>query len=163
MSQAGERAAAWGEGQRGFTLVELLAVLAILAVIVAALPGLVPGSRPTVELKAAARELALGLRQTRSLAIAGNRPEIFAVDVRAGRYTVGAEGSPRRLPGRLELALHTAADDLVDDAVGAIRFFPDGSSTGGRIALAGGGRALDVVVDWLTGRIEVREGHGGTG
>jgi general secretion pathway protein H len=40
---------------------------------------------------------------------------------------------------------------------GAIRFNPDGSSTGGRISLSDGGRRIAVGVDWLTGRVAVAE------
>jgi general secretion pathway protein H len=41
--------------------------------------------------------------------------------------------------------------------VGEIRFFPDGSSTGGEITLAGGNAHRYVQVDWLTGRVAVYE------
>ena len=45
----------------------------------------------------------------------------------------------------------------VNDKVGAIRFFPDGGSNGGRITLAAGERKYDVDVDWLTGRVAIQE------
>ncbi len=41
---------------------------------------------------------------------------------------------------------------------GAIRFYPDGSSTGGRITVASGERKFLVDVDWLTGRVSIKEG-----
>jgi general secretion pathway protein H len=59
------------------------------------------------------------------------------------------------LPERLELKLYTAQRDIVGDKIGAIRFFPDGGSTGGRITLAAGERKYDVDVDWLTGRVTI--------
>ena len=40
---------------------------------------------------------------------------------------------------------------------GAISFAPDGSSSGGRIERADGGRRMRVSVDWLTGRVGVAE------
>jgi len=60
-----------------------------------------------------------------------------------------------RLPERIELKLYTAQRDLVNDNVGAIRFFPDGGSDGGRITLTAGTRKYDVDVDWLTGRVAI--------
>jgi general secretion pathway protein H len=45
--------------------------------------------------------------------------------------------------------------DLVNDRVGAIRFYPDGGSNGGRVTLAAGERKFEIDVDWLTGRIAV--------
>ena len=44
---------------------------------------------------------------------------------------------------------------ISDDKVGAIRFYPDGSSTGGRITVASGERKYLVDVDWLTGRVSI--------
>ena len=54
--------------------------------------------------------------------------------------------------------LYTAQSEIVDDKHGAIRFYPDGSSTGGRVTLASGERKFLVDVDWLTGRVTIKEG-----
>ena len=62
------------------------------------------------------------------------------------------------LVARLELKLYTAQSEIVDDRRGAIRFYPDGSSTGGRVTVAAGERRLLVDVDWLTGRVSIKEG-----
>jgi general secretion pathway protein H len=44
---------------------------------------------------------------------------------------------------------------LQDEAAGSIRFFPDGSSTGGRVMIAAGNEKLSVDVNWLTGRVSI--------
>jgi len=62
-----------------------------------------------------------------------------------------------KLAQELELKLFTAQSDLINDNVGAIRFFPDGGSNGGRITLASGERKFNVDVDWLTGRVAILE------
>ncbi len=62
-----------------------------------------------------------------------------------------------KLARQLELKLFTAQRDLVNDNVGAIRFFADGGSNGGRITLAAGERKFNVDVDWLTGRVAILE------
>ncbi len=59
------------------------------------------------------------------------------------------------MPRAIELKLFTAQSDLVSERVGAIRFFPDGGSNGGRITLAVGERKYDVDVDWLSGRVAI--------
>ena len=46
----------------------------------------------------------------------------------------------------------------VDGQTAAITFLPDGSSTGGRVELAGAARRVQVGVDWLTGRVTVADG-----
>ena len=62
---------------------------------------------------------------------------------------------PHSLPRELELKLYTAQQEVASERKGAIRFYPDGSSTGGRITVASGERKFLVDVDWLTGRVTI--------
>jgi general secretion pathway protein H len=39
---------------------------------------------------------------------------------------------------------------------GAVRFFPDGAATGGRLRFSANGGGWDVDVAWLTGEVRVR-------
>ncbi len=133
----------------GFTLVEMLVVLVIVALVMAVVPPLFAGGEARLELAASAREIAAGLRETRSLAIREGRSEAFLVDGAAGLFRAGA-GPVRRLPQGLLLSVADASDG---QARTAIRFFADGSSTGGRLLLRRGERRSDVTVDWLTGRV----------
>ena len=145
------------KSEEGHTLFELLVVLAMLAVIAAVIvPALGQGSAS--KLKASAREVAAGLRESRTLAIIRNRPVAFAVDIDERAYSTGAGRSPRRLPKAIQVSLYTARSELRSDRMGAIRFFPDGTSTGGRITLAAANRSYVVDVQWLTGRIRIHEG-----
>ena len=141
---------------RGFTLLELLVVLVILALVAAfVLPSLGGGS--STELKAATRTLAAGLRQARSRAVNQNRAVAFTIDVKKREFVLPGEQRTRKLPEQLQLALFTARSELETDERGAIRFFPDGSSTGGRITLSHERRQYLVDVDWLTGKVSVIE------
>ena len=60
---------------------------------------------------------------------------------------------PRRVAAGLRLSLLTLANKRLD--VGSIRFFGDGSSTGGSVTILQGERRSDVTVDWLTGRVSL--------
>jgi len=140
----------------GFTLIELLAVLFILALTAAiVVPNL--GGGEVVEMKSAARSLAAGLRQTRNRALADNRPAILALDVAKREFQLPGEGRVRRLPKQIDIALFTARSETQSEERGAIRFFPDGSSTGGRITLSSERLRYLVDVDWLTGRVRLLE------
>ncbi len=142
---------------RAFTLVELLVVLAVVGGIIAiAVPNLYR-ALPGVELRAGADELTAGLRQARAQAISGNRPVAFEIDGQAGRYGTGAGGPDGRLQPGLGISLVTARAQVSGPARGAILFFPDGTSTGGRIELAKGGRQAVIEVDWLTGRVSAAD------
>jgi general secretion pathway protein H len=142
---------------RGFTLLELVVVLIVMALVaVAATPPLI-GRLGHVQLQTAAREVAATLRRTRSDAIGANVELAFAVDTEARTYAI--EGRPpHRLPPDLAISVFTAETERLGRTAGAIRFFPDGSSTGGEIALADAVGTITVRVDWLTGQIRIDKG-----
>ena len=58
-------------------------------------------------------------------------------------------------PEGIELKLLTAQTEVESERKGAIRFYADGSSTGGRITVSAGERKYLVDVDWLTGRVSI--------
>lgn len=143
------------QAERGFTLVEVLIVMAILALILAVVPPLFSSSLSSATLKAAARDVAAGLRHARSEAITLNKEVRFRLDVEAHSFTIGDDKGALSLPSDVELVLFTATSEVLDDQTGMIRFFADGSSTGGGITLIDEDRKFEVMVDWLTGRVTI--------
>ena len=134
-------------------MVELLVILAIIALAFSVtLPALTGGS--TIETLAAARTVAAGLRQTRDRAITSNQTAVMEVDVGRKQIVLGEQF--RQLPERIHLKLLTAKRERLGVSRGAIRFFPDGSSTGGRITLMRDNVNYLIDVDWLTGRVIIR-------
>jgi general secretion pathway protein H len=136
----------------GFSLIELLVVLAVMGFVLALIVGYRTPWSSGLSIEGTAAELASGLRLARSQAIADNRPIAFAVDLAGHRYQVGGD-RPRGLPPKLSIGLLTINGAQRSATSGDIRFNPDGSSTGGRILLSDGGRRVAVGVDWLTGRV----------
>ena len=55
----------------------------------------------------------------------------------------------------MRVGITSASMDQAGDGTARIRFFPDGSSTGGRITLESGRRQWHVNVSWLTGAVDV--------
>jgi len=141
--------------QRGFTLIELLVVLTILALVAVLLPSFLSGGKARAEFTAAGQQIASALRDTRGLALKRGRTETFAVDFAAGTYGTSDGARIFHLPRGTRLQLVTTAGELVDTPIGRIRFFADGSSTGGEVRLLQGQRRAGVRVDWLTGRISL--------
>ena len=142
--------------QAGFTLIEILVTLAILAFAVVLVVGYKPPWSRTLGLRGAAAQIASGLRTARSEAIVQNRPTSFEVDLKTHRFQIGS-GPIRQLPPGLSLVLLTITGEERDAQAGGIRFNPDGSSSGGRISVADGRRTIAVGVDWLTGRVSVAD------
>jgi general secretion pathway protein H len=141
---------------RGFTLFELLLVLALLGMLYGlALPMLGAGSTG-VDIKAASRQLAAGLRKTRSIAVTEQREAVLTLDVEGRMFSLTGDPKAYSLPKRLGFALFTAQSELIRDKTAGIRFFPDGTSTGGRITVSAGESSQTVDVDWVTGRVAIR-------
>lgn len=130
--------------QGAYTLLELLLVLAIVvAVATVAVPRFAALST-TLVLQEAARDCASLLRYARARSVA--LAESVPVDARAndGHLLAPAIGRELTLPDKLHFA----------DAA-TIHFYPDGSSSGGRLRLAADERELAIDVDWLTGQVKV--------
>ena len=141
---------------RGFTLLEIVIALTIVAIGYAILAGVVFRGPSAYDLKTSARSLAAALRQAQSTAMATRRDTALTLDMETREYAVTGEPEPHKLPSGLELKLYTAQSEVESDKRGAIRFYPDGSSTGGRITVAIAERKYLVDVDWLTGRVSIK-------
>jgi general secretion pathway protein H len=139
----------------GFTLLELVIVLAIGVAIYALLLGVPMRGATTADLKAAARMLASGLRQAQTTAMATRHDASLTLDLESREFLLPGEKTPRKLPGDIDLKLYTAESEVTSERTGGIRFYPDGSSTGGRITVSSGKRQFLVDVDWLTGRVSI--------
>jgi len=148
------------EGSRGFTLLELIVVLAIAAFVLAAvLP--VGSRRGGRELERAARDVAASLRIVRERAILANATATLTVDLEHGFYQ-GEGGRAAAFPRGAEVRLATTAAEEENPRIGRIRFYPDGSASGGGLMLSRDGERLAVLVDWLTGGVSVRSDRGRT-
>jgi general secretion pathway protein H len=142
---------------RGFTLIEIMLVL-VIGVAAYLLILVVPArGASSADLKAAARSLAAGLRQAQTIAMATKRDTALTLDLDTREFTVTGDGTIRQVGKDLELKLFTAQSEATSEKRGAIRFYPDGSSTGGRITVAAGERKYLVDVDWLTGRVAITD------
>ncbi len=132
-------------------------VLVLAAVIYAVMLGVAMRGTSVGDLKAAARTLASGLRQAQTTAMVTRRDQVLTVDLDAREFLMPGDKEPRKLPEGLDLKLFTAQSEVSSPNRGAIRFYPDGSSTGGRITVASGERRFLVDVDWLTGRVSIND------
>lgn len=141
---------------RGFTFVELLAVLAILALLIGLVSPRLYGGLERERFRAAMRSFVAALRLARSAAVTDRQPVRVLVDLERGRWWL--EGGARAgswPPGtRITDATLVWPDD--GRRLGYLVFYPDGSSTGGRLILMDRrGRLYSVSIDIVTSRVEM--------
>jgi len=136
---------------------EVLVALVIGVLLVALTPPLLSGMSGATELRGAARQLAAGLRNARNEAVTRQQEAALLLDLAGRRFAVSGDAREVALPNSVELRLYTAQLEVLDREKGYIRFFPDGSSTGGAITVSGPKLAYRVNVDWLTGAIAIVE------
>ena len=141
----------------GFTLMELLVVLTILGIALVLSAPALTRSLPSLELRTEAREAAGVLRGARALAIGHNQEVVVAIDREQRFLTV--EGKPA-LQFSHRITIPFPAKEPHQPGSGItfeIRFFPDGTSSGGLLTLALGEREKHVAVDWLTGAVSIAD------
>lgn len=140
----------------GFTLLELLVVLVLLSLMVVIVPPSL--SRPTTgELKMLTQQMASALRYTRSKAIAEKAEATFNLDVEERWYQYPGVSSGKKFSESLMVKFTAARKEFVDTTRGGIRFYPDGSSTGGEIAISQANRRQKITVSWITGKVKVHD------
>jgi general secretion pathway protein H len=132
----------------------MLVVMVIAAMALALVGTSISRNISGAEMRTAASKVAAGLRYTRTHAILTKSEQVFMVDIENKSYQVPKKEFVK-LPEKMEVELNTARSELTSEAVGGIRFYPDGGSTGGNVRLSANGRVYRVDVAWLTGEASV--------
>ncbi len=135
----------------GFTLVELLVVMGIMGLVLAAVLAARPKAAAT-RVMVAARSVAATLQLARAQAMASNTEVVVRFDMQKRQF--GLARSMHDLPRGMTVAMKLAEAEA-EGATGGMRFYPDGQSSGGEIVLMLEGRASRIAVNWLTGEPHV--------
>ena len=143
----------------GFSLLEMLLVMALIAAASLLAVAAFGGGMQGMKLRAGARDLAAQMRFARAVAISSGQAQDVLIDPQARRWE-GAKGRSGNLPEGGEIVFTGARASMFEggrseDGKGAIRFFPDGAATGGRVRMLANGGGWDVDVGWLTGEVRV--------
>jgi prepilin-type N-terminal cleavage/methylation domain-containing protein len=139
---------------KGFTFVELIVVMAILAAIAALVTPSFSRTIASARLRSAASDVRTTFARARALAVASARERSAVFDLSKGEFGVDNE-AVRRLPEAIRLGAVLPGEDRRERGSVRVRFYPDGGGEEAEISVtAQDGGVLRVTVDPLTGLSE---------
>jgi len=139
----------------GMSLIEVIVVLAILSAIFTLIAGSMTKPRNGSELRIIVSKLASQLRAARATAINKNKSIAFVFDAPNRSYHIENVTKITTLPNNIDLKITTARKFVRHPTMVKLVFFPDGSSSGGRIMLSSQNQRTEIGIAWLTGAIIV--------
>lgn len=138
--------------QAGYTLIELLVVLTILGVLIAIVPSVSMNSVRSATLKSVSAQLTADLKDARSNARSENRIVPLTILADGHAYRIDAVRVNRDLGTTITIK-YVPLRDLHLSEETALKFYPQGASTGGHLEVSDGQTKRTVAVHWLTGAI----------
>ncbi len=142
---------------RGFTLLELIIVLLISVLGFAVVGSNISSGNQSTRIQAAARDIASALRYAHGQALMSREPVSVTVNLDDNSYAIGNHGKVYRLDSEIGISVTVAEEEFTEGQQAGIRFFGDGSSTGGRITLELGKQLRRIDVNWITGAVAIHD------
>ena len=141
--------------EEGFTLLEMVCIVAIIAMLTAVLLPNIPRNTSRPRLEAYALETASLLKADRTAAIRHRVQIATQIDAGARSLRSGSTGRILRIPE--DVALEAILPNRCNDrpALSTISFFPTGMSCGGTVTLSRLSTRFEIRVNWLTGGVEI--------
>jgi general secretion pathway protein H len=143
------------EAIRGFTLLEMVCVTAIIAMLAAVLLPLIPHQTSRSRLQAYALQAATLLKADRNAAIRRGSEVSTLVDTGTRSIRSGVTTEMIHIPDDVAFNALLPQTCSQHAALSTISFFPNGMSCGGTITLTRLDTGYEIRVNWLTGRVEI--------
>ena len=138
--------------QAGFTLIEVTAVMLIIALVASLVVPMMPGTGRS-RLKALTLETAALLRRERVNAILTGHDRQVSLDG-TRRLLVGENGDIVMIPRDVVLDI-LGANEVRSGRLAIVRFHPDGASSGAVLRLSRDRTEYEIRVNWYTGGVTI--------
>jgi general secretion pathway protein H len=142
-------------GDAGFTLLEVICVLAIIAMLAAIVLPAIPRGTSMPQLSGYATQAAALLNADHAAAQGRHQEIATLIDAPSRIIQSGANGRFLRFPSDVTVQAMFASRCNNRAAGATIRYLPSGLSCGGVLTLTRSGTGFQVRVNWLTGIADV--------
>jgi general secretion pathway protein H len=139
----------------GFTLIEVVCVLAIVALLAAVLLPEIPRGTSRSRMEADALQIVTVLASDRNAAIRRHATVATAIDAMSRRVRSGIGERTVNVPADVQFDAALASRCNQRESSLSVVFFASGMSCGGVIALTRLGVGYQIRVNWLTGGVEI--------
>lgn len=136
----------------GFTLIELLVVLTIVSVLASSISYLLVQRRET--LQSLSDDVVRNLYLVRQRSVQDERP--YQVKIDLGNNRLQFLDEVVELDEDIAITVRTAQDQVIEQDVAGMTFYPDASSSGGVITLESDDELYEISVIWISGKILTR-------
>lgn len=142
----------------GFTLLELVVVLAIIGLTMTLVIPRGRGAVADAAVAASAARFAAALRVSKAESQRTSTDRTLSLDVDKLRYWSDADPIHRAIDPRISIEV---GDDTLerDGSIRQFRFRPDGGATGALLVWRDGRSEARIAVDWLTGATTLNTGY----
>jgi general secretion pathway protein H len=134
----------------GFTLVEVLVVLTIVALVVSSISYVVFNGNN--DLQSVSREIVQSIKLVQQRSIREDKP--YQIEIDLNENSISFPEKLVEIPSAYSVTVKTAANQVIEDKLVGMTFYPDASSTGGSILLESDQEEYQIVVVWISGKIQ---------
>lgn len=139
----------------GFTLIELTVVLLIMVMGFTVIASNISSGNQSSQLKALAHNLSSAFRYARGQALISHQERAVIINLAENTYQVEGRDKLFSFSDDIEVTLVIAQDEFKDEETAYIRFYADGSSSGGRVNLDWDQLDYQIDINWLTGKVGI--------
>ena len=141
---------------KGYTLLEMLVALGIISLMALAIPSLITGLWPGVQLKSAESQIKSDLVQMRVEARLTGQPAGLMIGENSDSYILLPSHEVRTLKPGIKVSLSPHPEFAFQETGPEVQmlFFPNGRSSGGIFHINKESSEATLQVDWLTSKIE---------
>jgi general secretion pathway protein H len=137
----------------GFTLIELLVAFTIMAFALALVPIAYSKLNQSVEYKSVNRAFINQVSDARLKAMTTGHSAAIRIDLEHKKFGVDNQ-LDHQWPDSYQIHAKVADQEIETGNIASIRFYPDGSSTGGSVTvMRSPDNGIRFRIDWLTGRL----------